>query len=255
MKLIPKNWASFQHYKDRAPPWIKLHKDLLDDRKFQCLPVASRALAPMLWLLASESKDGSFDGSVEELAFRLRCTEKEIQTGLSPLIDKGFFLKAQDASDTLADSGLPATPEGEREAETKTEAEGSAEQASPPAFTIPLIDKTEHRITQAEVDEWAAAYPAVNVPQQIREMRAWSSANPSQRKTARGVNAFIVRWLAREQDKGGKPSSVIGVTVPGPTGPDPALLKIEQDSKRAAPPSPETLARMAELRKPKEIHA
>jgi hypothetical protein len=153
-------------------------------------------------------------------------------------------------SRVLANPREPSPPDQGGEGTKEGTKEGSAEQASPPAFTIPLIDKTEHRITQAEVDEWAAAYPAVNVPQQIREMRAWSSANPSQRKTARGVNAFIVRWLAREQDKGGKPSSVIGVTVPGPTGPDPALLKIEQDSKRAAPPSLETLARMAELRKP-----
>ena len=60
MLLITKNWAEFQHYKDRSPPWIKLHKELLDDRQYQSLPLASRALAPMLWLLASETKDGSF---------------------------------------------------------------------------------------------------------------------------------------------------------------------------------------------------
>lgn len=43
-------------------------------------------------------------------------------------------------------------------------------------------------------------------------------------------------------------------TAPGPQGPDPALEKIKRDSERAVPPSLETLARMAELRKPKEIH-
>lgn len=61
MKLVPKNWTSFQHYKDRAPPWIRLHRGLLDDYEFQCLPVASRALAPMLWLLASAETSGEFD--------------------------------------------------------------------------------------------------------------------------------------------------------------------------------------------------
>ncbi len=63
MLLQPKNWAVFQHYKDRCPPWIKLHRDLLNDRSYMRLPIASKALAPMLWLLASESKDGVFDGS------------------------------------------------------------------------------------------------------------------------------------------------------------------------------------------------
>ncbi len=30
-----KNWSSFQSYKDRQPPWIRLHKNLLDDYTFQ----------------------------------------------------------------------------------------------------------------------------------------------------------------------------------------------------------------------------
>lgn len=118
-RMIPKNWVSFQHYKDRCPPWIKLHRGLLDDSSFQHLPIASRALAPMLWLLASESKDGSFDGSASELAFRLRQTEKEITAGLEPLISKGFFLVEQDASAPLADCGQVAVPEAEAEAEAE----------------------------------------------------------------------------------------------------------------------------------------
>ena len=31
MALIPKNWSQFQHYKGRRPPWIKLHRALLDE--------------------------------------------------------------------------------------------------------------------------------------------------------------------------------------------------------------------------------
>ena len=118
MKLIPKNWKSFQHYKDRQPPWVKLHKSLLDDRDFSRLPIASKALAPMLWLLASESIDGTFDGSVEELAFRLRWNEKDISAGLKPLIDKGLFIVD---STMLADCLRVAVPETETETETETE--------------------------------------------------------------------------------------------------------------------------------------
>jgi hypothetical protein len=49
MKLIPKNWGKFQHYKDRCPPWIKLHRDLLNDREFLHLSQktgAFRLIAP-----------------------------------------------------------------------------------------------------------------------------------------------------------------------------------------------------------------
>lgn len=115
MKLIPKNWGKFQHYKDRSPPWIKLHREILDDREFMLLPIASKALAPLLWLLASESKDGSFDASEEELIFRLRVTSKDL-AGLKPLIDKGFFVVASDA---LAGCQQDARPEGEGEGETE----------------------------------------------------------------------------------------------------------------------------------------
>ena len=116
MILQPKNWAVFQHYKDRCPPWIKLHRDLLNDRVFMCLPLASKALAPLLWLLASESKDGTFDGSQDELVFRLHITPKEYIDGVKPLIDKGFFIIA---SGVLAERYQPAIPETETERETK----------------------------------------------------------------------------------------------------------------------------------------
>jgi hypothetical protein len=120
MLLQPKNWAVFQHYKDRCPPWIKLHRDLLNDRVFMCLPLASKALAPLLWLLASESKDGTFDGSLDELVFRLHITPKDYQDGVKPLIDKGFFVVA---SGVLADCYQDAIPERERETETETKTE------------------------------------------------------------------------------------------------------------------------------------
>jgi hypothetical protein len=121
MKLAPKNWRDFQHYKDRAPPWIRLQRKLLDDRDFHRLPVESRALAPMLWLIASESMDGVFEGDSEELAFRLRSTEKEIQKALAPLLERGFFVMVQDASDVLAECPQVAVPETEAETEAETE--------------------------------------------------------------------------------------------------------------------------------------
>ncbi|MGA7803826.1 hypothetical protein [Bradyrhizobium sp.] len=70
MTLTPKDWQSLQSCKDRAPPWIKLHRALLDDFEFHRLPVASRALAPMLWLLAAGYEAGAISASHAEIAFR-----------------------------------------------------------------------------------------------------------------------------------------------------------------------------------------
>jgi hypothetical protein len=124
MKLIPKNWDNFQHYKHRSPPWIKLHRNLLDDMHYQRLPIASKALAPMLWLLASESNTGVIEKTTEEIAFRLRMPEKDVINAIKPLIDNGFF---SDADNMLADCLQNATTEKrqsrvreEKEKETDT---------------------------------------------------------------------------------------------------------------------------------------
>lgn len=124
--LKPKNWQTFQHYSHRCPPWIKLHRDLLNNRDFIRLPVASKALAPLLWLLACESKDGVFNATTEELEFRLRITSKEIDSGLNPLIENGFF---EVASGVLAECLQDATTEKSRE---ERETEAKASNVSPP---------------------------------------------------------------------------------------------------------------------------
>ena len=142
MNLIPKNWENFQHYRDRNPLWIKLHKNLLDDRKFQSLPVAARALAPMLWLIASESIEGIFNGDIADLAFRLRDTEKNIAVSLDTLIKSGFFLVVQPASNTLSEVEQVDSLEKRRE-EIEKEKEKRREEALI-GFQLPDWINSEH---------------------------------------------------------------------------------------------------------------
>jgi len=118
MKIKPKNWDKFQHYRNRTPPWIKLHRDLLNDRAFALLPIASKALAPLLWLLASESEKGEINAEIDDLVFRLHISEDEIKHGLEALIQRGFFIVA---SNTLAPCYQHASAEREGEGETERE--------------------------------------------------------------------------------------------------------------------------------------
>lgn len=120
VRITPKNWKAFQHYGNRSPPWIKLHRGLLDDYAFARLPLASRALAPCLWLLASEYENATIEASVEEIAFRVRMSESDVRTGLKSLIDNGFFI---DASTMLAGCLQDASLEIEIEREKEIEKE------------------------------------------------------------------------------------------------------------------------------------
>lgn len=72
----------------------------------------------------------------------------------------------------------------------------------PAIITLILNDKSEYPIAQSQIDEWKDLYPAVDVLQQLKNMKGWLIANPTKRKTRRGILRFINSWLAREQDKG-----------------------------------------------------
>lgn len=115
--LKVKNWNDFQHYKDRSPPWIKLHKSLLDNFEYQCLPVASKAIAPMIWLLASENVEGIVSDDLSKIAFRLRMSISDVQNALEPLIHGGFL---EPDSTMLAERLQDSTPETYKK-DTETE--------------------------------------------------------------------------------------------------------------------------------------
>lgn len=75
--------------------------------------------------------------------------------------------------------------------------------SEPPIITLQLNDGTEHPVTQSDIDNYASLYPAVDIMQALRNMRGWCEANPTKRKTKRGIAKFIHSWLSKEQDKGG----------------------------------------------------
>lgn len=127
MKITPKNWQKFQHYKNRKPPWIKLYRDLLDDCEYACLPVASMALAPRLWLLASEYDGGAITASVKQISFRLRMDIEAFISAISPLIDACFF--------ECDDEALAACYRGASMALAR-EIEGEGEKCFPPVEPV-----------------------------------------------------------------------------------------------------------------------
>lgn len=78
----------------------------------------------------------------------------------------------------------------------------SVTDASPILIAIPLNDGSEYGVTEAMAKEFEGLYPAVDVPQTLREIRGWCLANQAKRKTRVGVLRFVNYWLSREQNKG-----------------------------------------------------
>ena len=72
---------------------------------------------------------------------------------------------------------------------------------------IPTNTGEPYYVSVEEVAEYKSLYPAVDVEQELRNMKGWSLSNASKRKTRKGMKRFINSWLAREQDRGGSRSS------------------------------------------------
>ena len=86
-----RNWEKFQHYSKRRPPWIKLHRELLDDYEFLKLSLAAKALAPCIWLIASETESGRFRADSDYLAFRTRMEQDVVEQAVVELESAGFI--------------------------------------------------------------------------------------------------------------------------------------------------------------------
>jgi uncharacterized protein YdaU (DUF1376 family) len=91
-------------------------------------------------------------------------------------------------------------------ANTKEEPIASRDSRAPPAVNgeavayIPLNNGSEWGVSKEFLAELEKAYPVVDGPQTLKEIRVWCLANPAKRKTKSGVARFVNNWFAREQD-------------------------------------------------------
>lgn len=127
-RLRIKNWDQFQHYKDRAPPWIKLHTALLDDYEFTHLPDVQKAHLVLIWLFASKH-DGFVPNDAKFLRNKLGTTER---IDLAALVASGFLIPEQGASDALADGKQDASDALALTRAGARSASASASASSPP---------------------------------------------------------------------------------------------------------------------------
>jgi hypothetical protein len=110
--LSVNGWSKFQHYKNRTPPWLKLHRDLLNNYTFRDLPDASKAHLIMIWLLASQL-DNVIPDDAEWIRERINCNEK---VDLKVLIDNGFINQLENhasiegEAEIKAKLDIPITP-------------------------------------------------------------------------------------------------------------------------------------------------
>lgn len=75
---------------------------------------------------------------------------------------------------------------------------------SVPVLRFPVAGRgpAEWCLTQAKLEEYDQSFPGVDCLQECRAARQWCIDNPTKKKTASGMPAFLTRWLSRAQNSG-----------------------------------------------------
>lgn len=131
--LHVRNWTRFQHYKDRTPPWIKLHWELLASEDWVLLDDASKLLAVVCMLIASRN-EGQVPNNPDYIK---RVAYLSKRPNLKPLIECGFL------SEVLADASDSKQMQANDTTETETD----------------KIKKDISSDFDSEFDDWYQAYP------------------------------------------------------------------------------------------------
>ena len=221
-------------------PWFRLYHEFADDPKVQILSEPMQRRLIMLFCHRCKC-DGLVTFREQEAAFHWRITPEEMSKTKDLFIQQGFIDKEwnllnwndrQYLSDSStdrtrayrermrtsrerhSDGGERSVTVGVTVQDTEPDTETDTEQRKtktlarsvPPeelAGTLPLVDGSMYSISKGQVSEWASAFPGIEVKTELRQWKVWLDANPTRRKTAKGIARATVAWLSRAQDKSG----------------------------------------------------
>lgn len=163
-----KNWARFQHYKERNPPWVKLHAEILASEDWVTLDDASKLLMLVCMVVAAKHEGCVPDnpGYIRRVAYLSKTPN------LKPLVECGFLELQADASNA---ERLLANARPEKEADTETEEESILPDRSGPSKPKSYPD---------DFEEFWKAYPTdSNMPKKLAFVQ-WKKLSKEKRDAA-----------------------------------------------------------------------
>lgn len=166
------------------------------DTASDAVAIAFELLRPVLDKAKERAESGKKGGSKPEAnckqtESKSEANAKQWETGSKKEKEKEKEKEIDNIPPTEVCGELPSSP---------PPAEPDPSPLSIVVIRLPLVDGTEYPLLERQVEELTALYPAVDVPQQLRNMRGWLMANPKNRKTKSGIMRFVTAWLSREQN-------------------------------------------------------
>lgn len=197
-QLRVRNWTQFQHYKDRNPPWIKLHFALLSSEDWVTLDDASKLLAVVCMLVASRN-----EGMVpNNPAYLKRVAYLDRLPKLKPLIDCGFLEIPQadairlQANDSAAQAD--ARPETETDTDKTVEPNGSLSETSSDA----AVKSGKAKSYPDAFEAFWKSYPRTPNMSKSKALVSWNKLSAVDRQKC---SASITAYIAFLASKPGHP--------------------------------------------------
>jgi len=210
---------------------------------------------------------GRFGSEPQEMEVDLDSTVRDVLNEFFEQTEEGYVNARADKEIAHYHSKIEqASRAGKASAERRLNARSTDEQPNIKQETINIKQETKKKatgvampegISQSVWDEFIAHRKAkkAKVTQLVIEgigkeasKAGWSLEDALKETIVRNWQSFKAEWVAVKPQMQNK-WDVAGITTPPPPNQDAALRKIEEDRKKAVPPSLETLAKLAALRK------
>jgi len=248
-----------------ANPWFRLYSEFAHDPKIQMLSEAmQRRYVMLMCLRCSEVLETLHE---TEIAFQLRLSTGELDETKELFISKNFIdkhwnLLNWDKRQFVSDSStMRVAKHRNKKKQVSNVGETLQKLPSNAIDTDTDTEQIQKRTTSVATpsgvsdsvwQEFKSLRKAKKAPITQRAIDAisseankagWTLEKALEECVVRGWQAFKADWVVKPN-----PADIVRLTVPSKNEPNLALLKIEEDAKKAAPIPLEVLARMAQIR-------
>lgn len=214
--------------------WFRLYHDMVNNKKVQRLPPATfKAWVNLLCVASMADERGSLP-DLEGIAYALRLPRNKALVHVERLLAAKLLTtdgqkfaiwqwvghQPEPKGATTGSNGNGNSEGKQSDSTSKTYGAGGATDSKPPPKTAPRLDTDKEkkevggadapppsnlfawtgrliRLTQADYDQWQAAYPHVDLPSSLQAADDYYSENPPD-----GGKWFfpVSRWLKRDND-------------------------------------------------------
>jgi hypothetical protein len=249
-----------------ANPWFRLYSEFAHDPKIQMLSEAmQRRYVMLMCLRCSEVLETLHE---TEIAFQLRLSTEELEETKQLFISKNFIdkhwnLLNWDKRQFVSDSSTMRVAKHRNKKKQVSNVDETLQKR--PSNAIDTDTDTEQiqkrvnskrgsRLAQdwflsKSMGDWATKErPDLDVRQVAEQFKDYWIAQAGQKGVKLDWDATWRNWVRNTKAVKPNPYDVGRTTVPSKNEPNFALLKIEEDAKKAAPIPLEVLAKMAQIR-------